>query len=220
MDYRDYEVKVRKLMDEHIRATGIETITQMVNIFDAERFDAEVERLGTPTAKADTILHRMKRTISERMDEDPAFYRKFAELVEEAILAYKQGRLDELDYFHAAENLMQQMRSGQDNSLPAQLASYLHAPAYYGILSERLAAYNVSDGHLAQAAIAHEAIIERFKVTDWTNNHDVKKIIKAQLDDYFYELERELNLELPFAELDMLLESLMEVAIARARLSP
>lgn len=220
VDYRDYEIKVRKLMDEHIRATGIETITQLVNIFDAERFDAEVERLGTPTAKADTILHRMKRTISERMDEDPAFYRKFAELVEEAILAHKQHRLDELEYFHVSADLMQQMRSGQDNSLPAQLASYLHAPAYYGILRERLAAYNVGDGHLAQAAIAHETIIERFKVTDWTNNHDVKNAIKAQLDDYFYDLERELNLDLPFAELDMLLESLMEVAIARARLSP
>jgi type I restriction enzyme R subunit len=207
-------------MDEHIRATGIETITQLVNIFDRERFDAEVERLGSATAKADTILHRMKRTISERMDEDPAFFRRFAELVEETILAYRRGRLDELEYYLAAEGLMGQMRQGRDGSLPAALARFLHAPAYYGVLRERLAAYHVDEDRLATAAIEHETIIERFKVTDWTNNHDVKKTIKSQLDDYLYNLERELGLELPFAELDMLLEALMEVATARARLSP
>jgi type I restriction enzyme, R subunit len=217
VDYRDYEARVRKLMDEHIRATGVETITQLVNIFDSERFDAEVERLGTPTAKADTILHRMKRTISERMDEDPAFYRKFAELVEETIQGYKQGRLDELEYFRVSDDLMQQMRSGRDNSQPAQLARYLDAPAYYGVLRQRLAVYNIDDSRLADAAIEHEAIIERHKITDWSNNRDVQNIIKRELDDYFYEMERALNLELPLAELDMLIEEMMEVAKARAR---
>jgi type I restriction enzyme, R subunit len=219
VDYRDYEARVRKLMDEHIRATGVETITQLVNIFDTERFDAEVERLGTPTAKADTILHRMKRTINERIDEDPVFYRKFAELVEETILAYKQGRLDELEYFKVSDDLMQQMRSGRDNSRPEQLARYLHAPAYYGLLRQRLAAYNIDDSRLADAAIEHEAIIESHKVTDWSSNHDVQNAIKRQLDDYFYEMERALAIELPFAELDMLIEELMEVAKARTRLT-
>src|SRR5690606_17143621 len=91
IDYRDYEEKVRKLMDEHIKATGTDTITEMVNIFDEEKFDEEVAKLATPAAKADTILNRMKRTIIENMDEDPAFYRRFAELIEETILAYRQG---------------------------------------------------------------------------------------------------------------------------------
>ncbi|HLA42408.1 MAG TPA: HsdR family type I site-specific deoxyribonuclease, partial [Aggregatilineales bacterium] len=44
VDYREYEEKVRKLMDEHIKATGTSTITELVNIFDAEKFDAEVEK--------------------------------------------------------------------------------------------------------------------------------------------------------------------------------
>ncbi|MEI2692413.1 MAG: hypothetical protein V9H69_22930 [Anaerolineae bacterium] len=66
-------------------------ITALVDIFDVEQFDAEVERLGTPAAKADTILHRMKRTISEHMDEDPAFYRRFAELVEESYHGLSPG---------------------------------------------------------------------------------------------------------------------------------
>ena len=134
IDYRDYEEKVRKLMDEHIRATGTSTITALVDIFDAERFDAEVERLGTPAAKADTILNRMKRTITERMDEDPAFYRRFSELIEETILAYRQGRIDQLEYLQQAEKALDQMRAGRESSLPPELSRYQHAPAYYGIL--------------------------------------------------------------------------------------
>ncbi len=113
IDYRDYEEKVRKLMDEHVRATGVSTITTLVNIFDAEKFDQEVARLETPAAKADTILNRMKRTISERMEEDPAFYRRFAELVEESILAYKQGRLDQLEYLNQAQTHLDALRGAR-----------------------------------------------------------------------------------------------------------
>ena len=45
VDYREYEEKVRKLMDEHIKATSTTTITNLVNVFDVERFDAELKTL-------------------------------------------------------------------------------------------------------------------------------------------------------------------------------
>ena len=145
VDYRDYEDKVRKLMDQHVRATGTSTITPMVNVFEVEAFDAEVEKLGTPTAKADTILNRMKRTITERMDENPAFYRRFSDLIEETILAYKQGRIDQLEYLHQSEEHLNNMRTGRSSDLPPQLTRYQHAPAYYGVLHESLATYGLND---------------------------------------------------------------------------
>jgi hypothetical protein len=151
---------------------------------------AEVERLGTPAAKADTILHRMKRTISEHMDEDPVFYRRFAELVEETIHAYRQGRLDQLEYLHLARGRLEQMRSGRASDLPAQLAPYRHAPAYFGVLREPLAGYGLDEERIARAAIRQEEIIEANKVTDWETNLDIQNQIRSQLDDYFFDLER------------------------------
>ena len=166
VDYREYEEKVRKLMDQHVRATGVSTITPMVDVFDVEAFDAEVEKLGTPTAKADTILNRMKRTITERIDEDPAYFRRFSEMVEETILAYKQGRIDQLEYLRQAESHLDAMRSGRSDGLPSQLTRYQHAPAYYGVMRESLAPYGVDENSIADLSIRQESIIEAHKVTD------------------------------------------------------
>lgn len=218
IDYRDYEEKVRKLMDEHIKATGTSTITEMVNIFDAEKFDEEVEKLGTPTAKADTILNRMKRTITEHMDEDPAFYRRFSELVEETILAYRQGRIDQIEYLQRAEKTLNQMRKGHDSNLPVKLSHYQHAPAYYGILRITLNENGFDDDLMADLAIQIETIVETHKVTDWTTNLDVQNRIKRELDEKLYDIERQYHLTLTVDELDMLIEQIMEIAKARDNL--
>jgi type I restriction enzyme, R subunit len=215
VDYRDYEEKVRKLMDEHIRASGTSVITELVNVFDAEKFDAEVEKLGSPTAQADTILNRMKRTISERMDEDPAFYRRFSELVEETIQAYRQGRIDQLDYLSRAQSMLDQLRSGQRSGQPEQLMRYRHAAAYYGVLREPLSTYGFDDNRIATLAIRQEEIIEANKITDWITNLDVQKKIKRQLDNHFYEVEREASVQFDLDQLDAMIDQVLEIAKAR-----
>jgi type I restriction enzyme R subunit len=215
IEYGEYEEKVRKLMDEHIRATGTNVITQLVNVFDAEKFDAEVARLDTPTAKADTILNRMKRTITERMDEDPAFYRRFSELVEETIKAYRQGRIDQLEYLRRAQEVLGQLRAGQHSGQPTQLARYQHAAAYYGVIREQLASYGLDDERIAGIAITQEQIIEANKITDWTNNLDVQKKIKRQLDHHFYDIEKESGAEFDLNQVDAMIDQVVEIAKAR-----
>ena len=217
VDYRDYEEKVRKLLDEHIRATGTSVITELVNVFDAEKFDAEVEKLGSPTAKADTILNRMKRTITERLDEDPALYRRFSELVEETIQAYRQGRIDQLEYLSRAEAALSALRQGQRGGAPEQLKRYRHASAYYGALRDPLAGYGLSDERIADIAIVQEAIIEAGKITDWAGNLDVQKRIKRQLDHQLGEIEREAGVEFDLDQLDVLIDQVLEIAKARDR---
>ncbi len=87
IDYKEYEDKVRKLIDTHLQAEGVTTLTAQVDIFDAAAFDAEVMLVEGTAAKADTIAYRMKRTITENMAQDPAFYRRFSQMIEETILA-------------------------------------------------------------------------------------------------------------------------------------
>lgn len=217
VDFREYEEKVRKLMDEHIRATGTSVITELVNIFDAEKFDAEVAKLGSPTAKADTILNRMKRTITERMDEDPALYRSFAELVEETIQAYRQGRIDQLEYLRRAQQALDQLRTGNRGGAPAQLARYRDAGAYYGVLHDPLVIYGLSEERIAELAIAQEQLIEANTITDWEINLDVQKRIKRQLDRQLGDVEREAGVEFDLDQLDVLIDQVLEVAKTRSR---
>ncbi len=223
IDYADYERRIRKLLDEHIRSAEIVEITPPVDIFQSEAFQAEVDRLTTPASKADTITHQMKRTASAKMDEDPAFYKKFSKLIEETIEAYRQGRLDDLEYLEKSQELLKAFQSGHDAGRPAQLNGYRHAGAYYGILQEQLGTYNLTSGQkispdlVAEIAIQAEALIEQGKVRDWTTNLDVQKRIKRTLDDYLYDIKRRHGIPLTEGDLDVILDNLVEVAKQRER---
>ncbi len=217
IDYRDYEAKVRKLLDDHVRATAIATITELVNVFDAEKFDAEVARLASPVAKADTILNRMKRTIIEYVDADPALYRRFSELVEDTIAAYRQGRIDQLEYLRRAQRQLDELRAGVRSGAPSKLTAYPQASAFYGVLHEPLAAYSLSAEQIADLAIAQHEAVERSKVTDWVNNVDVQNQMKQRLDTTFLDLERATDIKIDVAQLDLLIEQIIAVAIARSR---
>lgn len=116
--------------------------------FDVEAFNAEFERLHSQRARADIILNRIKRTITENMDEDQAVYQRFSELVEAANQAYKEGRLSEAELLQNAFGLLGDFRAGQATDQPEILSHYLHAGAFYGLLQERLST-QLSENSLA-----------------------------------------------------------------------
>ena len=97
VDFKEYEAKIQKLIDTHVSTGSVEKVTDLVNIFDKDAFLKEVEKIEGTASKADTIAYRTKRTIEDRMEEDPAFYRKFSEMLEEAIRAFREQRLAERD---------------------------------------------------------------------------------------------------------------------------
>ena len=93
IDYRDYEPKIKKLLDTHIQANEVTQLNEPVNIFDEKMFNMVKEDQGvyqtkTTASKADTIAHATKRSISENMDEDPAFYEKFSKLIQAFMMPY------------------------------------------------------------------------------------------------------------------------------------
>ena len=83
----------------------VETIVDPVNIFDREAFKHEVEKFSTPEAKAEVIKNRLRRTIHERLDEDPVFYRQLSELLQETYDKYHQERFDQLLLLQQVEGL-------------------------------------------------------------------------------------------------------------------
>jgi len=68
---------------------------------------------------------------------------------------------------------------------------------------------------LTAAAIQTEDIVDQHKIRDWTNNPDTHRKIKFALDEYLYDVLAEQQVHLSNAELDMLLENLVELARRR-----
>jgi type I restriction enzyme R subunit len=104
VDYKkDYEPKIKKLLDTHIGASEVTILNEPVNIFDDESFNLVKEGQGihskkSTVSRADTIAHATKKIITEKMEEDPYFYEKFSKLIQQAIDDFRQLRISDLDY--------------------------------------------------------------------------------------------------------------------------
>ena len=99
-----------------------------------------VAEIGTSQAsKADRIASATRRAITEKMDQDPALYRQFSELLQETIRAYRDRCLSERDYLSKVMDLAGKVAlrdRGQD--VPQLIRGNDHAQAVFGILEERL----------------------------------------------------------------------------------
>lgn len=222
IDYKDYEKKIRKLIDTHIQSPEVKTITELVNIFDKERFAEEVEKIEGTAAKADTIANRTKRTITERMDLDPAFYKRFSKMIEETIEAWKEGRISDLQYLERVESAMDGVRSREDGVTPPELRHTKHAAAYFGLIRETANNY-YTEAELArllsiasEMSLNIEQIIEKNKIRDWVRNTDVHKKMQSEIEDYLFdEVQAKHNIQIETAMLDEILDNLIELARRR-----
>jgi len=228
VDFSKYEKQIRRMMDTHIHAPSVGIITELVDIFDREAFDAEVERVEGKAAKADTIANRLKKTIREKMEEDPVFYKKFAELVQQAIDDYRQGRIDEAEYLKRVTSCLESV-SGRRGDTPPELEGHRGAAAFFGLLAELMAKApsgvrepsgeyrgklirKLGRERMAAIALDIERIIEERKVRDWTKKEAVIKGMEDAIDDYLYELRDHSGIALTTEEMDYLIERFLSIA--------
>ncbi len=214
VNYGEYEQKIRKLLNDHIKADGVSVLTPEVNIFDEPAFAEAVAHLESPAARADAIAYKMKKTATEKMDEDPAFYRKFSAMVEDTIEAYRQGRISELEYLERIEAGLDQFRSGKDSSLPEQLSNTKDASAYYGLLVLHMGVDGVAEP-MADLAVTFEGTINRFKGRDWAHNLDTVNKLKNALEDHLYDFKRTYDMTISGGMMDTIIDSVVETAKKR-----
>lgn len=218
VDFKEYEAKIQKLIDTHVLTGAVEKVTTLVNIFDQDAFLKELERLEGTASKADTIAHRTKKTIEERMDEDPAFYRKFSELLEEAIRAFREQRLADRDYLAKVSTIADAIRTRKDDSLPELIRQREVAKAFFGVVSEALAKHQaVGDlkAAVADAAVRIDEAILRERIVNWTTNTDVQNRMRNDIEDILFDLKAQTGLGLRFDEIDAILDKCLDIARRR-----
>lgn len=219
VDFKEYEAKIQKLIDTHVTTGEVEKVTTLVNIFDKDAFLKEIEKLKSISSKADTIAHRAKKTITERMDEDPAFYRKFSEMLEEAIRAFREKRLADRDYLNRVMEVAESIRTRSGDSLPDKLRNQEVAKAFFGVLKDLFGRYceDASAGRelSADAAVEIDEIIQEEKIVSWTSNPDVQNQMKNRIEDYLHELKDQTGLAITFGDIDDIMEKCLDIAKRR-----
>ncbi len=219
IDYREYEAKVQKLLDQHVTSHEVIQITEPVNIFETERFQGELDKLKTPASKADTIAHRTKKTITERMDEDPTFYRKFSKILADAIKAFQEKRISDAEYLRRVTDVMTTILNRTDERIPAPLEGHEVAKAFFGVVNESLEKNDAEPGSLeslsVEAALRIDKAIESLKVVNWIHNVDVENEMRNAIDDILLELSQSKEVSMEFEQLDWIADQCLTIARAR-----
>jgi type I restriction enzyme R subunit len=221
VDVREFEPKIQKLLDDHVVAMPAETIIEVVNINDPDALKAVVEETGVSEAsRADRIASATRRAITEKMDEDPTFYKQFSELLEETIRAYREKRLSERDYLNGVVNLANKVaRKDRGRDVPESIRGDEDAQAFFGILEGQLkTAGDVLVGGEDAANIAQQIIdiIKSHLIVDIWSNEVAQNNLRNAIDDYFFDVLRdEKDIDLPVEVLDDLELKIMDLARAR-----
>jgi type I restriction enzyme R subunit len=226
IDYKQYEGQIQKLIDTHITTERIQTITELVNIFDKDKFQHELEKTIGQAAKADKIASRTAKHITEKMDEDPAFYMKFSQMLKETIEDYESKRISEAQYLNKVQDIMHNVLNSTDNDLPEQLKDRDVAKAFYGItveaLSDKIEDNAIRKDISAQSALKIDLLIQKHvldngnPIIDWQYKSNITGKLLIEIGDYLIdEVRDKYGLSLSFTEMDKIAEHCIDIAKIR-----
>ena len=226
IDYRDYEPKIKKLLDTNIQANEVIQLNEPVNIFDEKMFNVVKEEQGvygkTTAAKADAIAHATKKVITEKMAEDPAFYEKFSRLIQQAIEDFRAKRISDLEYLNRTMEYRTKVVTRQHDDIPASLRGNEEAMAYFGVLKPFLADQNIgkeeSESVSAEIALAIQAILDHhWKVQFWDDDDTQNQVIN-DIDDYLFdEVKGARGIDISLDQMDDLIEKALQVTKSRRK---
>lgn len=226
IDYKQYEGQIQKLIDTHITTEKIEAITELVNIFDKDKFQQELENTTGKVAKADKIASRTAKHITEKMDEDPAFYKKFSQMLKETIADYEAKRISEAQYLSRVQEIMKNVLAYTDNDIPEQLKERDVARAFYGltveVLSEKIQDNIVSKEVSILTALqiddlVQQSVLDNGKpIIDWQFKTNITGKLLIDIGDYLIdEVRDKYTIDLTFKEMDKIADDCIEVAKIR-----
>lgn len=219
IDNSEYEPLMQNLLDTHLSVAGLKQLTNPVDILNKDDFERELEELGSLRAKADAITSRLSRSISAKYDENPAFYDSFSKRIKDALEQYKEKVISEAEYLAKMKSIMEDYHSGKSTvSYPERIKHNVHAQAFYGVLTALFDDAKVemmTPDFSAEIAEEITAIIASHSKVDWTNNQTIHDRISQDIDDLFYEYEKNRGLILDFDVIDKVIENVKTVALRR-----
>jgi type I restriction enzyme, R subunit len=223
IDYKQYEGQVQKLIDTHITSEKVEVITELVNIFDKDKFQQEVENTTGLAAKADKIASRTAKHIAENIDEDPAMFKKFSQLLQETIADYEAKRLSEAQYLKRVQEIMNDVLSRKSNDIPTLFEDRNVAKAIFGLSMEAIKEKDLGSLNKVEIAtimankideMVSTAVLDGTKPkVDWINKSNITGRLIIDIGDFLIdEVRDKFDIEMTFNEMDILSNSIIEVA--------
>lgn len=219
IDNAEYEPLMQNLLDTHLSVAGLKKITSPIDILNKDDFEKELEELGSLRSKADAIASRMTKSISEKRDENPAYYDSFSKRIRDALALYREKVISEAEYLAKMRTIMEDYHAGKSTvSYPARIKTNVHAQAFYGVLAalfDEVEDERITPDFVAEVSEEITKIVASHSQVDWTNNKTIHDRISQDIDDLFYKYEKEHGLKLSFDLIDKVIDNVKTVALRR-----
>ena len=219
IDNAEYEPLMQNLLDTHLSVAGLKKITSPIDILNKDDFEKELEELGSLRSKADAIASRMTRSISEKRDENPAYYDSFSKRIRDALALYKEKVISEAEYLAKMRTIMGDYHAGRSTvSYPERIKNNIHAQAFFGVLTalfDEVEDERITPDFVAEVSEEITKIVASHSQVDWTNNKTIHDRISQDIDDLFYKYEKEHGLKLSFDLIDKIIDNVKTIALRR-----
>lgn len=219
IDNRDFEKQMQELLDQHLCVAGLKQITPPVDILDGDKLEEQLQDLGSAAAKAAAIRSHLAKSIKQHYQENPAYYDNFSKKIANALELYKNQVISESEYLLKMREIMEEYRQGiTDIKYPESIKGNLHAQAFFGIVAGILDhEINLADNFdlIGEISLKIAQIIEEHNAVDWQTNIAIHNKIAQDIDDMFYEYEKQGKLKLSFDTIDRIIENVKTVALRR-----
>ncbi len=216
IDFREYESKLQTLIGKHVSANENLQIRPLAPIFDKEEFQSRIDEIDSPSSKAQTIISHTKKTILDKIDEDPLFYRRCWLALEAVIDAWREERISGAEYLKQVAEVMNKVRDRSDDDLPPELRNEDVATAFYGVVNDVFGKLKIPAPDASKIAIETalkiDRIVQERRIVDWTLKPDVQNEMRNQIEDCLYELKNQREIDLGPGDMDFIIESSINIA--------
>jgi len=178
----EYKRSLVKILDKYVDASGIELLTEQINIADATKFQETIDTLGTDSAKAEAIAAQTERTIQEKYREaDPEFYTRFSHKIKAILDDMRSGKLADAKALGQMQLIKEEALAKKDDSLPKEIAEQKGADVLYRNIDSDLGEDRV------RIIVGIAEVIKKEAIIDWYKNSEVQRIIMNKIDDFLYD---------------------------------
>jgi len=197
IDFTKYKLALIKIMDTNIKAQEAELLTRQISINDKKVFEEALADLGSDKSKAEAIAAQMDRTISEKFQKDPEFYKSFSKKIKKLLEEMRSKKIADIEALRQAKLIKDEILNKQDDSLPAKISLTKGSDIFYRNLLDKFNTYGVAQDQFVQIILDIRKTIEEHSIVDWHLNTEQIRIMTSAIDDYLYDVvgkEKGINL--------------------------
>ncbi|MGH1541672.1 MAG: type I restriction endonuclease subunit R [Arenicella sp.] len=187
VDYSVYEKQLSKLVDKHISGNRIEEPEGVYLVTDLHKEDDSAKWNDEKASnEADTIKTRVKKTIEQKLEDDPYAKAYFSELLKQAIEEVEAMFDHPYKQYVVFKDLEKKLESREVSGLPEELSGNKHAQAYYGVFKltlskDKFASLISPEDAVISYALQIEEIVNDAVAENSLNIEGIESAIKVGL---------------------------------------